>query len=509
MRGVTTAFLAIASSILPAQQDPMIGGSLVMKDGRFIQAPKIKNTPDNYILVYTHGSVVVPKKLVSRAFILDDIGNYKPRNQAEEKKIKKGYILFEGKWISRARLEAIIKKRKAKRLAAIEELKKHSKWRNRYKSQTKHFRFEYNVAPEIARYYMGFFETYWNVFNKRWHIKQPKKLGRLRICIFSNYKEFLRITGMPSGVLGFFRFVEPLEINFFHDSKDIKFILSILLHECNHYFMYLYVRRGVQNPSWVEEGLAEYFGGSKWDPKKKVLIPGQIQEGRLITLRDAMDGNEYLPLEKMLKMYDFSAIHYAWAWSFCHMLFSKKKYAKGFATFIKKLAKDKTLKKEPYPRNPMFFWVKPKVQIALLKKCLKVKDLKALEKEWYDYIKSMKVGSPRGYYRAAQECQRWQRPIRANMYYKKALELDPTYVPVYEGYARFLISQGKFDEAKKIILKGQKYDPINPYLYLLLGKIAKEKESFEKAQKYCNLALEMAPDDVGLRWEVMLLLEDW
>ncbi len=499
------AFAAGLALSLPAQDK---GGILVFKDGRWIQAPEIVVEGKTYKLLFPHGLVTVPSKLLLKAVLLDPAAKTKGLSKKDEAKVAKGLVPFEGRWIPRSRLKSILARERKKMLARLEEIKKHSQWRNRYKETTRHFAFEYTIPPEVARNYMNFFEVYWKVFNKRWKIRQPPREGKLKVCIYNNEKDFLRITGRPRGILGFFRFVAPIELNFFHDRRDPQLTLSVLWHECNHYFMHLFVQKGVQNPAWLEEGLAEYFGGSSWDPKTKKMVPGLIQEGRLVNLQDAMDGEEYMKLEKMLKIpHPQSGLEYAWYWSFCHMLFSKKKYARGFNTFIVKMAKDKTLKKEPWPGAPNFRWVKPDVQIALLKKCLKVKDLSALEKEWYEYIKGMKVHSARGYYEAALECRKWKRPIRAGLYFKKALELDPDYIRAYEGYADLLYDQDKYKEAREICKKGLEKDPINPNFYLILARVEVETGSKQKAERLCNLAMDLAPDDPWIRWQARIILE--
>ena len=483
------------------------GGVLVFKDGRRIQAPEIKPGPGSYLLIFPHGQITVDEKLILKAILLDPTARMMGVSAADKAKLEKGLVPYKGRWISKARFVSLMKKARQKRLAQIEEEKKHSPWYNRYKESTRHFSFEYTIPPEVAHNYMNFFEVYWKVFNKRWRIRQPPRLGKLKVCIFNNQRDFLRIANQPRGVLGVFRFVEPLELDFFHDRRDPRFTLSVLWHECNHYFMHLFTKKGVLNPAWLEEGLAEYFGGSSWDPKTKKMVPGLIQEGRLVNLQDAMDGDEYQKLVPLLKTVRLNAMQYAWAWSLCHMFFHKKKYAKGFNKFIVRMAKDSTLKKEVSRFNPNFRSVRYEVMVDLLKKCLKVKDLDALEKEWYAYIKSLKVHSARGYYEAAQECERWLRPIRAGLYYKKAIELDPKYISAYEGYARLLYNQDKYKEARAIIAKGLKVDPVNPFLYLRLAAIEKETGSKQKAERLCNLAMDVAPDAVEVRQAAQVILE--
>ncbi len=495
------AWASLSAGRIPAQN----GGILVFKDGRSIQAPEIKVRENSYLLIFPHGQVKVDSGLVLKALLLDPSAQRKGLSSEDKKKLEKGLLPYKGRWISKSRFASLMKKVRKKRLAEMEELKKHSQWFNRYKETTRHFSFEYTVPPEVAHNYMNFFEVYWKVFNKRWRIHQPPRLGKLRVCIFSNEADFLRITGKPKGVLGYFQYVEPLELNFFHDRRDPMFTLSVLWHECNHYFMSLFVKKGILNPAWLEEGLAEYFGGSSWDPKAKKMVPGLVQEGRLVNLQDAMDGNDYQELLPLFKTARLNALQYAWAWSLCHMFFHKKKYARGFNKFIVKMAKDSTLKKETSPQNPSFRSVPVNVQVALLKKYLKFKDLDSLQKEWYAYIKSLKVHSARGYYEAAMECERWLRPIRAGLYYKKAMKLDPKYIPPYEGYARLLVNQEKYKEARKIIAQGQALDPINPTFWLLLAKIEKVTGSEQKSKRLCNLAMDLAPDDPMVRWKAQNL----
>ncbi len=60
-------------------------------------------------------------------------------------------------------------------------------------------------------------EAYFTQFVKDWRIQVPKGLGKLKVCLYSNYDDMVQIGGAGGGVLGYFRFVPPLELNFFHD----------------------------------------------------------------------------------------------------------------------------------------------------------------------------------------------------------------------------------------------------------------------------------------------------
>lgn len=505
MRRIAHVLLALA---LAAGAQAQLGGVLVLKDGRSIEAPQIKRTDTGFLLIYPHGEIPVPSGLVLKALTLDEPSatDLAAASEEDKEKMAKGLVFFEGKWVSRKQAETLAERRLKKRLADIEELKKHGEWVNRYQESTAHFAFEYTLPQEVAQDYMNFFEEYWKEFARRWKISQPAKLGKLKVCMYSNMEDFLRIGNVQRGVLGYFRFVAPLELNFFHDRRDPEFTRAVLWHEANHYLMHLYVQERVHNPGWLEEGLAEYFGGSSWDPEKRKMTPGLTQEGRLVNLQEAMDGKEFQKLEPLLKQPRIDALQYAWSWALCHMLFHTKKYESGFNAFINKIAKDKNLPKEPWPAGADFRWVKPDTQIDLLKKCLGVKDLAVLEQEWYDYIRSMEVKSARGYYRAAGDCERWERPIRASVYYKKAIELEPSYLPAYEGFARLLVEEDKSGEAREIIQKGLALDPFNATFHLLLARLEMKAGQKNQAERLCNLMMDVYPDDVGIRWESQMLL---
>ncbi len=478
--------------------------SLFFKDGRSYEVPKLVKTEKGFEAQYTNGTITIPAELVKEWFAAETGGDYAAKNDDEAKKLAAGLVPFEGKWISKADRDKKIEKRNKTRKDAVEEAKKHQEWRDRYKATTAHFNFEYTVPLEVGANYMTLFEVYFDTFAKEWGVKQPPN-QKLKVCFYNDEDDFHRIGNAPRGVLGYFRFVEPLELNFFYERDDERLTLDVLFHETNHYLFHLYTESDFVFAPWIDEGMAEYYGASEWDPIKKSMSIGHLQEGRLVVLLDEIDGGTMQDLKGLMSEPEIDATQYAWAWSLNHMLMQSPKYKDKYRKYLAKLGKDGKLEREPWPRNETKRWVKPPVAIELFRTMLGIKDLEAFEQEWYAYVKQMNVKSARGYTRAGQFCERWQRWVRATMYYRKAIELYSRDPATYTGLARALSADGKLDDAIKALEQAIELDPLNPYLHLRLGALYRHREdetSRDKGKQLQLLAIEMDPNDGGIVFEV-------
>ena len=491
------ALLAIATPASAADSQAMI----FFKDGRFYEVPELHPKEDHLQVVFKHGTVEVPKILV-HDFVGSD-GAGVPADVAPEDvdKVEKGLVPFEGKWIKVSQRDRIVDKRRDEKVEQMEEYKKHQVWRDRYQEETKHFRFEFTVPKEVGDDNMAMFEVFFENAKKEWGFKPPRKT-KLKVCFYNNMDDFLRIGNVPRGVLGYYRFVEPRELNFFLERNDKLLTLDVLFHELNHYVFDLVCEGDHQLAPWLSEGMAEYYGSSRWDPTTKKMSYGQIQEGRLVHLQDEMDGGEYQDLLGLMREFDINATQYAWSWTLCHMMMEDKKSKSKFKKFVDKLANDKRLNREPNPRNMSMTWVPPEDTIALFQDTFGISDMEAFEKEWYEYIKSLDVQTARGYHQAAMYCRRWARPLRAQIYFKKAIDEYYSDNPrTYYEYARLLVRDDKHKEAVEVLEKGLKLDPMNPYMYKVLGNAYREMggdSNKEQGKRYQLMAIEMDPNDLDL-----------
>lgn len=473
------------------------GDSIQFKDGRFFDVPKIVQEGEDYKIVYDHGEVLVKKDLVNAVLMLDASGSYVPKNDEEKAQVDKGLVPWDGKWIAKADRDKKIKEKNDKARKEMEEVKKHQEWRDRYKAESKHFKFEYTIPQAKFEEYRELMEVYYETFMAKWKIKVPAKQPKLLVCYYHDEDSFHQVGGAPQGVIGYFRFVDPIELNFFYERNDERLTLDVMFHETNHYLTFL-INPKFNYPPWVNESLAEYYGASEWDPVKKKMSVGHIQEGRLVVLQDAIAGEEWQGLEDMIRLPDFAALHYAWGWSFVHYLMegAGKKYAAAFQAFYTDLGLNKDFKRV---ERGQFTQCEPDEVIKQLKKYLKVNDLKVLEKEWHDYVKNdLKLKTYRGYEEAAQWAMGWGLTIKAGRYYQKAVDEGTKNPLTFYHYGNWLRAKDRADEALKMLDRSAELDPMNPYLYLAYGDCWESKDDKEKAEKLKKLALEIDPNDPWL-----------
>jgi len=471
---------------------------LQLKDGRVIEGVPMERIQGGVKVKYKHGDVVIADRLIRDFLQSNPDGTFKPRDDADAEKMAKGLVPYQGKWIPKNQYDRIRKKQIDAYKERIEEARKHKKWRDRYQTETKNFRFEYTIPRETAQEFMDLFETYFKTFAKAWGIRRGK-VGKLKVCFYHDEDYFHQVSGAGWGVGGYFRFVDPIELNVYNRRNDKRETEKVIFHEVNHFLVHL-IDPKFHYSLWINEGLAEYYGSSDWDPKRKKMKVGLIQEGRLVSVKDDIDEGDWLGLEEMIQMEGSTIKHYTWGWSFCHFMLHTPKYTKKYKKFFKALALGNGVKREP------FAWgmqkVGPEETIRLLKKFLGVKDLKKLEKEWHDYIKTnLKTQTARGYVEAARMAERNDLSIKAQNLYKKALKAGCKSHECYFNYGMLLWRKNKEKEAIEMFEKAIEVDPLDAYSYLYIGLSYRDlggKDNKKKAERYKQLAFEVDPYDDDL-----------
>ena len=491
-RGFTPLLFVLLSCGVWAQSD-----HIVLKDGRVVEGLRIDRSEGGFDLHFKSGDIFVPEKLVREVLIEAD-GGYKAKNAAEQARLDKGFLPYNGKWVRKKQRDRLIKKKRERLRKKLEESKKHHKWNSRYRKGSKHFFFEYTIDPEICKGLQDLMETYYKVFTKEWKIRPPPKLGRLKVCFYHDYDYFLQVSGVGRGVLGYYRFVKPFELNFFYDRVDPEFTTEVMFHEANHYLTHL-IDLNFHYPHCINEAMAEYYGASKWDPKRKKMSTGHILEGRLTEVLTDIQGGEMKKVRDYLTN-KLGYHDYTWGWSFVHFMMETKKYRKRWKRFFIGLARDKRVKRIGRGRGGKSI---PDGEILrYFQLVMKVKDLDALEKEWHAYIKqNLKLSSHRGYEKAARAAASTGQSKKARRYYKLAVEKGSKNPKVYSRYAKILWNEGHYAEAKALVKKALIIDPLSASLYVDLAQIAR-REGGEKGKKeaarYYNLAKEIDPENMDL-----------
>ncbi|MDJ0974972.1 MAG: hypothetical protein QNJ98_10970 [Planctomycetota bacterium] len=470
---------------------------LVLKDGRIIERDKMEHDDKGVKVHFENGEILVPHDAIEVA-VLANAPIPEGESEADKEKRAKGLVPYEGKWMKPEKRKELLDKRLAERRAYVEKLRHHSLWRHRHKEKTRHFAFEYTVAPFVYEYFRDTMEAYYSAFAKTWRIKQPKDLGRLRVCFYTDKEKFSQIGGVGGGVLGYFRFVKPLELNFYYSRVDPEQTEQVMYHEANHYLQLLLNPQFIM-PHFPSEAIAEYYGASKYDPKTKKITTGHILEGRLTEVKTDIAAGDMMVLQKMLetdRMYE----HYTWGWTLAHFLMNHKTYKKRFMKFVKGLCFDKKVKR--VSQVGTLSTVEGKEVYRYFKEVLKLKDdtaVKVLEQEWHDYIKNtLKATSARGLELAASAAKRVGRPIRAKRLFREAIEAGSDNPLTFYRYGDLLEDDGKTSEAIKMFEKAIELSPLEAEFYASLGRCMLRNNKKEDGLRMMKLSLELNPDDPWL-----------
>jgi tetratricopeptide (TPR) repeat protein len=512
------AVAVFVSSVLIASA--VAQDSVQLKDGRFVLDKKMTRTKKGVTVHFKNGDVFIPDAMVMDTTARAVDGSLRKLSPKDQEKVDKGLVFFNGRWMSQKAADRRRAKIKQVRLERIKEAKAHQAWKDRHIDKTRNFQFEYTIDPRVMEDFSNMMETYYKVFTKEWRIKKPRKLGRLKVCFYHDEDYFHQVSGAPGGVLGYFRFVQPIELNFYYDRMDEDYTYDVMFHEANHYLTYL-IDPQFRYPLWVNEGLAEYYGASEYNKKTKKMTVGALQEGRLAVIQERIKTNlknksgtgsevgqaEWMGLEQLIDetARGITSLHYAWAWSFMHFVFHGQngKYESKFKKFYLGLAKDGNIRRTE-PDGYRMRTIEPAEQKKALKRYLGVSDLKTLEKEWHDYVRQLKAVGPRGKMRAGQFALWSDMPIKAQRLLNEAIEAGST-SPLtwyYLGQAQY--RKRKYTEAAESFKKVIEMDPLNGMAYIRLARCKKRQDADEEeVKKLRKLAREFDPDNYTV------ILETW
>jgi tetratricopeptide (TPR) repeat protein len=497
-RAAAAAALLTALLGLPR---PATADTLLLTDGRTVEAPKAEKQADgSWVLKFVNGDVTLPAALVKDAWLLGAQG-YEPRNEDEKVKLEKGLVPYEGKWIPKGERDAKTAKKAAEAKKRIEEAKAHREWRNRYKAKSANFEIEYTIPPEIAKGYIDRLEAFYSTYSKEFKVTKPKQ--RLKVCFYHDYETFLEVSGAPYGALAYYRFVAPLELNLFYDRLRPEETTAVMFHEAQHYVAHM-MNMKFDMPHQMGEGSSEYYGGCKWDPVKKQMITGGVQEGRLTEVQTDIQKGERKSLEDYLNgKLDYD--DYTWGWTFIHFMMETPKYAAKFKKFYISLPEAKDIDRCP-AGNDMVTVDAPSL-VRAFKKYMGVEDLKALEKEWHDYIDTkLKITSVVGFEEAAFAASSTGRMLRAKRLFGEAVDKGSTNPVVYLRYGEMIQGEDR-SKAEAMFRKGLTLDPLNVDLWTQLGRLVRNKSgegNEEAGKKLIQLAMEIDPDSV----DTWLLMEE-
>lgn len=359
---------------------------LITHHGKVVEG-QIREEGESYFIAWDDAEIEVPASLVMKVEY-GDPQRYVPETDEEKEKLAEGYVRFKGRWVSEHRYAIELKREQEKKARMIEELKKHSDFSNPWTVKTSRFVMESTTSRELMEHYVALLNALFSAYEKCFGISVSRnaKKNRPTVRIFKDREEYVNYSKKP-GTGGYFHWVDN-SLNLFHNFEDPSLTEGVLLHEGTHLLNFLSNTSFPARPHWVEEGAAEYFGSSLWTRKGKEikLEPGQIQGNRLLLVNQRIITGEVADLRAALATNSYKYEDYAYWWSTFHFFMTHKKYGPRFKSFFRNLYALKKVKKHGVGSG--IFGVSPENAVQFLESSLGIRDWRALQDEWQDFVMS-------------------------------------------------------------------------------------------------------------------------
>jgi tetratricopeptide (TPR) repeat protein len=471
---------------------PLAGADmLALKDGRFLDGLEISKVETGFRVHYPSGTVDIPAGMVADYFPTDETGEFIPRTEEEREMLAKGRVPWRGRWISKTYRDKLVRKELAARRKRIEQQKERRLWRNRAIVKTKRFIFQHTLPDEVFAELKDLFEVYFETFTKEWGVRPSARFGKVTINIYHDAEYYYQVSGAPKGAVGWYM-PRDRDLHFYFDREQKRFTIDVMFHETNHMLTHM-VNDDLWYPAWLNEGMAEYYGASEWDPEAKTMTTGRLQSARLAVLLDLLEGESLQGLETLIQTSRIDATQYAWAWSLCHFLMTHEKYAKRFRKYFLALGRSPSIKTTPAGGMRI---VPPAEQIKALKRYLKIKDLGELERDWHDYVRNdLANRSDLDWEGAGARMMLLGQYRQARKFYKKAIELGSESAFVYHDYARLQFNLGKVKIPLKYLERALALDPLRARAWGLRARCLYRQGKKKEAERLFALASEMDPED--------------
>lgn len=463
---------------------------LLLRDGRIVEGKRMERRATGVVIHFENGPVEVSDDLIEDVLIEGET-EFVPRTEEEREKHAQGLVPFEGKWMKPAQRERALQKLLADKRASLQDALAHADWGNRYREETKHFRWDFTVPRHVWESYAAKADAYYESFCKDWKVSRDKRKPKLQINFFADRKEFNRTSGAKGGTLAYFMFLGDYDLCAYYDRTDPVFCEMVLYHELNHYLQKL-VNESFSMPHWPGEAMAEYYGAAAFSPQTKKLEVGLVQEGRLLEVRQDILRGQRLTIRRVVTEAEYS--DYTWGWTLVHFLMSRPKYQKGFRDYFVGLANAKGVRREDSGFG--LKTVSGEESLRYLLECLGIKNdaaLERLEAEWYEYIdKELVIDSHSGLEKAAIAAKGSGRPIQAKRLFEEALAAGEPSARALHHYAELLRGENPA-RAGELWTRAAALDPLTGRYWYELGRLKQSSDATEGA-RLVALGKELDPE---------------
>src|SRR5262249_32967491 len=145
---------------------------------------------DSLVLTFPNGTSKVPLTSV-QDYVIEGAPAPEPVTDEEKAQAAKGLVRFNGKWMKPEERDKALKEYVDQRRKELEEAKAHAQWRDRYKFDSKDFKFESTMPKALNDYYSGLLDAYFEYFKKDWNITIAKGWdAKLPVCFYPTEEEF-------------------------------------------------------------------------------------------------------------------------------------------------------------------------------------------------------------------------------------------------------------------------------------------------------------------------------
>ncbi|MEK7450174.1 MAG: tetratricopeptide repeat protein [Planctomycetota bacterium] len=259
-------------------------------------------------------------------------------------------------------------------------------WLQTYTKETRHYLVKSNISQQKCNNYAAFLQAIRQYYVNAFGISDNQKIKKRVALIFDTETDYqtyalLSTDSSVESTLGYYH-PHYRQLLLFEPLNQEKETLKVMYHEAFHMFLHEIVNNVENIPIWLNEGMAEYFGGSEISTADghTSVKTGLVHEGRLSNLLLGLEMNKVVPFEKIMnetKM-DFygpdAAFRYAQAWSMVHFFVHYKNglYQNGLKSYFNHLKKGKS-------------------PGAAFQETFGKQNLGEMEKEWRRYVENLKT----------------------------------------------------------------------------------------------------------------------
>jgi len=414
---------------------PVHADELLLNDGRIISGRPVAETAGGVKVEFENGEVFIPRHMI----------------------------------------RAVARAQGDQGTQVIAEVRRHRRWRNRFKEQTAHFQFEFTSPPAITREYMKLAEGCFAAFAKFWDVDSSGR-SRLKVCIFHDRDSFVRISAGPRNANCYFRFVEPIEFELFHHERLCASTRSAIGFGAARYGLHLIAPK-FEFPGWLRRGLAAYYAGAVWEGSTCLARIGDPEEFILALVKHEAETGLRPSLESLLAPQSKIDRH-TWGWSFVYYLMTRHRDA--FRSFVK------ALPTHPHTKPGKTRTRLPDIYVrATLEEHLGSID--ALEKGWHSHIDGLELKTPHGLEHAAHLAKADGKIKRATKLMKQAIAAGGRRPHSFRALGRWRLAAGDAEAAEAAFVEANQLDPLDAATWWYLGVIRKD-------ERLKRLAREIDPD---------------